>query len=105
MHNIETGKTKSLRGTTLQGLCKALSVHPDFLLGGKHGPSMEAMTGETELVSIWRRLHEDDREHLLAVARALSSRKTARPQRDHAPAKLQEGVPIPTPGVGKHFVP
>lgn len=77
MHNIESGKTKKLRGDTLAGLCRVLNISPEALLAGAH-QSSESLLHESELTAIWRRLTPEDRDHLLAIARALASRMTPR---------------------------
>jgi hypothetical protein len=82
LHNIESGKTVTLRGATLAGLCRALGVTPDMILkGGTASPSPETMLYEQELLSAWRQMTQKDQDHLLAIARALRDKmKTAAPK-------------------------
>lgn len=80
LHNIESDKTKTLRGETLAGLCRVLNVSPDVLLGKRRVPSDETLLHESELLALWRALPQANQEHLLAVARALATKpRTPRP--------------------------
>lgn len=78
LHAIESGKTKKLRGDTLAGLCRALNVSPDTLLGHRGPSTEESLLHESEMVAIWRSLTPQDRDHLLAIARALAGRMVPR---------------------------
>jgi transcriptional regulator with XRE-family HTH domain len=77
LHDIESGKTKTLRGETLANLCRELNVQPDAILKGTTGNRPETLLLESELIATWRSLSEADQEHLMAIARALAS---ARPK-------------------------
>lgn len=78
LHNIESGKTRTIRGATLAGLCRALNVSPEVLLGSKRSVSQEQVLHEAEMMALWRSLSEENRSHVLAVSRALAS-KPGRP--------------------------
>lgn len=88
LFNIENGRTKTLRGKTLAGLCRELGTTPEVILEGKRTASMEAMLHEQELLSCWRALTPADQEHLLAIARALRDRMRppSSPRPDAAPS-------------------
>jgi transcriptional regulator with XRE-family HTH domain len=75
---IESGRTKSLKGKTLNGLTKALDTTPDFLLYGSDPKDHENAMDEAELMSIWRRLAVQDRRTLLRTAHGLLA--TTKPQ-------------------------
>ena len=87
MHNIETDKTKKLRGDTLAGLCAALGVTPEVILHGG-GQNPEAMLYERELLIAWRAMTSEDQQHLLAVARAMRDRMVATRSSAARPAKV-----------------
>lgn len=97
LHNIESGKTKTLRGATLAGLCRVLNVTPEILLqGSRRARSNESVLHEAELLAIWRSLTDADRTHLLAVARALASRpKPPGPGGPSRPATTDHGALTP----------
>jgi transcriptional regulator with XRE-family HTH domain len=82
--NIESDKTKTLRGETLAGLCRVLNVSPDVLLGRRRVSSDESLLHESELIGLWRSLSQANQEHLLAIARALG----AKPKRPQANAEV-----------------
>lgn len=94
MHNIESGKTKNLRGPTLVGLCRALNVSPEVLLGKRRPPPIEAVLQEAELLTLWRTLSDENRKHLLATARAFATKP--RPDKPGRPLAL----PPPGPKAG-----
>lgn len=103
LHNIETGKTVTLRGATLAGLCRVLNVHPEAILGGGSAPTAgqrEAMLHESEIIAIWRSLTPGDQDHLLAIARALSQRMTPR---GSAMAPRAPPPPAPPPKRGDPY--
>lgn len=92
---IESGRTKTLRGKTLAGLCAALNAAPDAIMKGPWQPTSgtEAMLHESELLALWRRMTTDDQGHVLAVARALASRMTAAPRQPTAQPTQAPGAP------------
>lgn len=92
MSNIENGKTLTLRGETLAGLCRELHVHPDVILKGTAMRTTESTLLESEVPGIWRALTASDQEHLLAIARALSQRMSAPPP-PHSPAAKKKPKP------------
>lgn len=97
LHNIESGKTRTIRGATLAGLCRVLNVTPEVLLGNKRSVSEEAVLHEAEVVALWRSMSEDARAHVLAVARALA-RKSAGPPPSSPRGKAKTGNVTTTHG-------
>lgn len=94
LHNIETNKTKTLRGATLAGLCKELGVTPSSLMeGAAVGAEIE---GESELTTIWRSLTTQDQSHVLATARAFRERMI--PSRRPPPTAPTSNTGAPTSG-------
>ena len=87
LHNIESDKTKTLRGETLAGLCRELNVSPDVLLGKRKVVSEEALLHEAEMIGLFRSMPTEAQDHVLAVARALASTAKSRPKepREHKP--------------------
>lgn len=71
---IEAGETKSLAGTTLDGLCRELRTTASFLLNGAADEqSLEDSMSEAELVQIYRRLPPAMKTALIASARGIFS--------------------------------
>jgi transcriptional regulator with XRE-family HTH domain len=75
LHNIESDKTKTLRGETLAGLCRELNVSPDVLLGKRKIVSEEALLHEAEMIGLFRSMPHEAQNHVLAIARALATTK------------------------------
>lgn len=71
MWNIESGRTKKLRGDTLAKLCEVLGASPQTILRGI-GMSNEAALMEAELLALWRSMDDAQREHVIAIARAMA---------------------------------
>lgn len=95
--NIESDKTKKLRGETLAGLCRVLHVAPDALIGRRRVPSEESLLHEAELIGLWRALTGENQEHMLAIARALATKPGRRPPvtseaEDPAPAEAETRI-------------
>ena len=73
---IETGKTRALRGNTLDRLCEELRTTPDFLLRGTEGPDgLELARMEAELTYTIRTLSHEARIALMEYARYLLSKQ------------------------------
>ncbi len=69
MHNIESGRTKTLRGRTLAELARVLGASPDVILG--KGSFTEAELHEAELLSLWRSLGDSQHQNILSIMRSL----------------------------------
>lgn len=64
---VETGETKSLRGTTLVAIAKVLSVNPDWLANGKGSMERKDVPLSDEAVLLaqaWQRLAPELREKI-----------------------------------------
>lgn len=77
MHNIESGKTKNLRGKTLAELSRVLGAAPEVILG--KGSFTEAQLLEAEMLSLWRQLDEAQHTTILALIRGLVGVKAPSP--------------------------
>jgi DNA-binding Xre family transcriptional regulator len=73
LHNIESDKTKALRGDTLAGLCRELNISPEVLLGRRRVDTEEALLHEAEMIGLFRAMPPEAQDHVLAIARALAS--------------------------------
>jgi transcriptional regulator with XRE-family HTH domain len=71
---IESGKTKELKGPTLERACKVLRTNPDWLNHGvgAPGPIQVATDEYLEIVDLWRLLNNESKNFLLTTARALA---------------------------------
>jgi transcriptional regulator with XRE-family HTH domain len=92
MHNIESGKTKTLRGKTLAELARVLGANPEMILG--KGSFTEAQLHEAEMLSLWRALDGDQHRNILAIMQGLAGTKSAR--QDQAPSPKPQ-APSPKP--------
>jgi transcriptional regulator with XRE-family HTH domain len=70
---IESGDTKSLRGTTLVGLARALKTSTRWIMTGKgpHEVDPQLSAQEEELLQIFINLTDQNRKALLATGKAL----------------------------------
>jgi transcriptional regulator with XRE-family HTH domain len=70
---IESGDTKSLRGTTLVGLARALKTSTRWIMTGKgpHEVDPQLSVQEEELLNIFLSLTDQNRKALLAAGKAL----------------------------------
>lgn len=74
--DIESGRTKTLRGNTLARLCEELRTTADFLLYGATGSvGIELATMEAELTYTVRALSPDRRVALIEYARFLMAQE------------------------------
>ncbi len=77
LYNIETGKTKSIKGYVLDALAKELNTTTSYLLEGADGPQgHETSMMLAEVQAIFRKLPEADQESLLRTARGLLATST-----------------------------
>ena len=73
LHDLESGKSKTARSTTLVHLAEALGQTPEWLAGGK-GASLTTSTrtaAEEALLSDFRRLNSSEKRVVVRMIRAL----------------------------------
>lgn len=69
---IETGKTVSLSGEVLAGLCQHLHVAPQFLIGDNGLHSTDSGMLEAEVLFLFRSMNEDRRRAAILMMRGLA---------------------------------
>jgi hypothetical protein len=69
MHAIESGKTKTVKGTTLANLSRVLGATPEMILG--KGLITESVLHEAEFLSMWRKLAPSQQEAVMGIVRGL----------------------------------
>ena len=82
INDIESGVTKSIKGTTLLGLTRVLECSSDWLQTGKGIPAAPAQLKtleESELIAIFKAMSDGNKQALLAAARALLSAQPSEP--------------------------
>jgi transcriptional regulator with XRE-family HTH domain len=73
LSEIETGETRSLRGTTLVGLARVLKTTTRWLMTGKGPHEADAALSEQEeaLLGIFTQLSQQNRAAILAAMQAM----------------------------------
>lgn len=73
LSQLESGKSKKLKGSTLLGIAAALKANPDWINTGRGAPFQTAVAGpeEQELLAIYRAIPQQQQAAFVAMARGL----------------------------------
>ena len=81
LSQLESGKSKKLKGSTLMGIANALKANPVWINTGKGDPFQTTISDpeEQEIVNIYRALAPEGQAAFVAMARGLYNATTGSP--------------------------